>query len=329
MTDTVTADIKKNLLRTMVLIRRFEEKIVELYPAQEMKTPVHLCIGQEAVAAGVAAHLQAQDFVFSTHRNHGHYLAKGGCIKAAMAELYGRRTGCAKGKGGSMHLVAPERGIPGATAIVGGSIPLAVGTAFASRYRQDGKVSVAFLGDGAADEGIFHESLNFAALKCLPVVFVCENNYYATNSRLRARQPHQDIYKRAHGYDIPGLQVDGNRVLEVYEAAQQAVGRAREGGGPSLLECRTYRWKGHVGPDCDWEKGCRPKAELDQWTEKCPIRMCREELSREGLLGDGEWQAMGRDADERIEEAVRAAKQGAYPDPSELCTDVYWQGEVT
>ena len=244
--------------------------------------------------------------------------------KELYAEFYGRVTGCCRGKGGSMHPAAPALGIPGTTAIVGGSIPLAAGAGLASQMRGDGKVSVAFFGDGASDQGAFHESLNFAALKKLPVLFVCENNYYATNSPLSARQPHPDIYRRAAGYGIPGVSVDGNDVLAVYQAAQEAVHRARRGDGPTLLECKTYRWKGHVGPDCDWEKGCRPREELTDWMNRCPIESLRNRLIAWGVVGQEWYQQLLEEIDARLDQAIRFARESAFPEPDELYQHIYY-----
>jgi len=323
MAKQVSPEILMSLMRMMVLIRRFEEKIIEVYPVQDMKTPVHLYIGEEAIAAGVCAHLKKDDYVFTTHRSHGHCLAKGSSPEMLYAEFYGRSTGCSKGKGGSMHPVDPENGILGTTAIVGGGIPLATGTALASKMKKDGKISVAFFGDGASEEGTFHESLNFASLKRLPVVFICENNSYATTSPISQRQPHDNIAKRAAGYDIPGITVDGNNVLEVYEAAREAVQRARAGRGPTLIECRTYRWKGHVGPDCDHEKGCRPIEDLNKWKEKCPVEMFKGFLINSRCMTEAEYFDILGEIDMEMDRSIHAARQSALPGPEELLTDVY------
>jgi pyruvate dehydrogenase E1 component alpha subunit len=325
-TPKVSPNTLIGLLKTMTLIRRFEEKIVEVYPVQDMKSPVHLYIGEEAVATGVCAHLTRQDYIFTTHRSHGHCLAKGVDPAKLYAEFYGRITGCCKGKGGSMHPADPEHGILGTSAIVGGVIPLAVGTALKSYLVKEDRVSVAFFGDGASDEGAFHESLNFASLKRLPVVFVCENNFYATNSPLSARQPHDQIYKRAAGYAMPGLQADGNDVLGVYGKAKWAIERARKGEGPTLLECRTYRWKGHVGPDCDYKQGCRPKEELESWMDKCPIDTFKNQLAAKKILSEGAYHFMVREIDSQLESAIQSARQSAFPGPDEVFKDVYYQG---
>jgi len=320
---TLPAETLTGLLETMYRIRLFEEKIVELYPAQEMKCPVHLCIGQEAIAAGVCANLEKEDWLFSTHRGHGHCIAKGTPLGPIMAELYGRTTGCSGGKGGSMHLVDTERGIPGTTAIVGGGIPLAVGTALATKLRDDGRVSVVFFGDGAYDEGVFYESFNFASLKRLPVVFVCENNFYATNSPQSARQPMCRISDSAAAFDAHGVCIDGNDAVEVYVKAAEAVERARGGGGPSLIEAVTYRWKGHVGPDEDHPKGCRPAEELDDWKEKCPIKGLRTRLLAEGVITEADIERTTADISREIDEAVEFALASPEPQPEDLYRDVY------
>ena len=295
-TPLPTPDELRGLYRSMLLVRRFEELIVEVYPEQEMKTPVHMCIGQEAIAAGVCAHLKLGDPLFSTHRNHGHCLAKGMPPEPLYAEFYGRVTGCCRGKGGSMHSCWPEAGIMGTTAIVGGGIPLAVGAALALKLRKAPGVSV---------------------------VFVCENNGYATNSPLAARQPLRDIHLHAAGYGIPAVAVDGNCALTVHHEAGKAVRRARAGLGPSLLECHTYRWKGHVGPDCDHEKGCRPLSELEHWIGRCPIERLGERLLAEGLA-DAAWcETLRAQIDRDLRLALDRAKAAPYPDPAEVARHVF------
>jgi pyruvate dehydrogenase E1 component alpha subunit len=321
--SNIPRDVLIELYRKMLLIRRFEEKIVEVYPVQDMKTPVHLYIGEEAIAAGVCANLAREDYIFTNHRSHGHCLAKGVDPKLLYAEFYGRITGCCKGKGGSMHPAVPEYGILGSSAIVAGGIPIAVGAALASKMKQDGKISVAFFGDGAVDEGTFHESLNFAALKRLPVVFVCENNLYATSSHQAVRHSQLNIAKKADGYGMPGEQIDGNNVLEVYTAARRAVNRARKGEGPTLIECKTYRWKGHVGPETDYQKGIRPKHELDEWMKKCPIKTYKEFLTENRIWTESVSQDMIRKIDAELEAALRFAKESPFPEKEELFNDVY------
>jgi acetoin:2,6-dichlorophenolindophenol oxidoreductase subunit alpha len=312
-----------NLYRTMALIRKTEEKIVVLYPEQEMRCPTHLSIGQEATATGVCATLGPADAMFSGHRCHAHYLAKGGDLKRMMAELYGRATGCAGGKGGSMHLVDLTVGAMGASAVVAGSIPLAVGAALAARMQQREAVAVAFFGDGAVEEGAFHESVSFAALHRLPVVFACENNFYATYSPMTSRQVADNIFARAEPFGMPGVRVDGNDVAAVYRAAADAVRRARAGAGPALLELRTYRWRDHVGPAYDVAVGYRTQAELDAWMARDPVATFALALARAGVLSEAARLAIEGEIDAAVDEAVAFAKASPYPEPSELTTHVY------
>lgn len=319
----IPPEVLKQLYETMLRIRLFEDRTSVLYPEQLIKCPVHLCIGQEAIAAGLCAHLNKGDYIFSTHRSHGHCIAKGMDLRPLAAELYGKSTGCAQGRGGSMHLVDPEHGIPGTSAIVGGCIPLAAGAALASKLRGDGKVSVAFFGDGASEEGTFHESLNYAALKKLPVIFACENNNYATNSPRHARQPDVSIAERASGYGMPGVFVDGNDVLAVYHASREAVDRARAGEGPTLLELRTYRWKAHVGPNPDIDSGCRPADEYEAWLERCPVNMFGQFVADNNILSDDEIGSMLAKVEKEIDEAIVFGKAGPEPPASELYDHVY------
>ncbi len=322
-TDIPVEDLRK-LYEVMLRIRLFEDRTAVLYPEQLIKCPIHLCIGQEAISAGVCIHLREQDYIFSTHRSHGHCIAKGMDLKPIAAELYGKTTGCAKGRGGSMHLVDVSHGIPGTTAIVGGCIPLAVGAALASRMVKNGLVSVAFFGDGASEEGAFHESLNYASLKKLPVVFVCENNFYATNSPLCARQPEESaIADKARGYGIPGVIADGNDVMAVYRTFKEAAARARSGAGPTLLEYRTYRWKGHVGPLSDIEIGCRPADEHAAWLKKCPLDIFARYVMDENILTMDELAAINSRIGQEVDEAIAFGKAGSEPDAGELYDYVY------
>ena len=260
----VPTDTLIELYSMMLKIRKVSEKLVELYPEQEMRCPAHFHIGQEAVATGVCANLETKDYLFGSHRCHAPYLAKGGDVKSLIAELYGKETGCCKGKAGSQHLMAPEVGFFGASAIVGGTIPMAVGTALSSTIRNDGKVSVTFFGDGGVEEGVFHESLNFASLKKLPVVFICENKIYSVQSHLSPRQALDNIYERSDIHGVPGNRVDGNDVIKVYKVAKKAIEKARKGEGPSFIECQTYRWLEHVGPNYDFDLGYRTKDEVEK-----------------------------------------------------------------
>ena len=327
MTKESVVDIAPALLKsmyvTMLRIRRFEERVAELLSEEEIKCPTHLYIGQEAVAVGVCAALQRGDYVFSTHRSHGHYIAKGGDLKQLMAELYCRKTGCSKGRGGSMHVVAPEVGLMGSSSIVGGNLPLAVGAALASSMKGNGRTAATFFGDGATDEGVFHECLNFASLRKLPVIFICENNLYSTHLRLSLRQPADNIYLKAEGYAMPGIRVDGNNVMEVFQVSQEAVGRARNGGGPTLIECRTYRWRAHVGPWHDLDFWFRTKEEVESWIERCPVKRHREFLLDQGVLPESEGEWISRQIDQEIEESLEFARESPFPDKSELMEGVF------
>jgi pyruvate dehydrogenase E1 component alpha subunit len=320
---TLPAETRLQLLKKMLRSRLFEEKISAVYSEQDMKTPVHLYIGQEAVAAGVSQHLLTEDYVFSTHRNHGHYLSKGAVLKPLVAELYGKADGCAKGKGGSMHLVDISRNCMGTSAIVGGNIALGAGAALAIKLKKEHRLSVVYFGDGASDEGILQEALNFSALKKLPLLFVCENNFYATNSPQSARHAERVVSKRATAFGIPCGSADGNDVEAVYAATEKAVTHIRAGMGPYFLEFRTYRWKEHVGPYCDHEKGCRPKAELLAWVKKCPIENCIKKLRGDGLLTGALLDEIKGAINAEIEGAWRYAKASPPPAPEELYSDVY------
>lgn len=298
----------------MLRIRLFEERVAELILHEEIKCPTHLYIGQEAVAAGVCASLVRGDFVFSTHRSHGHYLAKGGDLKQLMAELYGKATGCSRGRGGSMHLVSPDVGLAGSSAIVGGTIPLAVGAALAFEMNRKDNVAVAFFGDGAVGEGVFYEALNFASLKRLPVIFVCENNLYSTHMPINACLADTEIFRKAALFNIPGVRVDGNDVAAVYSVARTAVKAARGGKGPTLLECMTYRWRGHVGPHCDLDKGLRSQQELDSWMAKCPVKTLEKKLLKDNIISESEKNEIRQQVTTEVEEAVSFARESPYPE---------------
>jgi pyruvate dehydrogenase E1 component alpha subunit len=320
--------LKKQLYQKMLLIRRFEEKIRQVYSDQDMKTPVHLCIGQEAIASGVCINLKKTDYLVTNHRGHGHCLAKGTSPLSLLAEYYGRITGCCRGKGGSMHPVDPENGILGTSAIVGGGIPIAVGAALASKMKSDGRLTAVFFGDGASEEGSFHESLNFASLKRLPIIFICENNNYATNSNIKSRQPDVDIVKKAQGYGINGISVDGNNVMDVYNAAKAAIQKIKNNEGPSLIECKTYRWFGHVGPDYDHDKGLRDEAELKVWLEKCPLKTFTDHLLKENIFTSQQINEMDIEMEKSLNESVINAKAQPYPEVSELYKDLFYEGAL-
>ncbi len=314
MPTNISPTTLRALYMTMLRIRKFEEKVAELILQKEIKCPTHLYIGQEAVATGVCANLRRADYVLSNHRNHGHYIAKGGDMKALMAEMYGKATGCSRGRGGSMHLASPEQGLPGSAAIVAGTIPLAVGAALAFSMQKKNNVSVAFFGDGAVGEGVFYESLNFASLKKLPVVFICENNLYSTHLPISACLAHIQIWEKAEAFNMPGIRVDGNNVVEVFQAAKGAIDDARLGKGPALIECMTYRWRGHVGPSDDLDKGLRSKEELDYWMQRCPIKALEESLLTHGIIAESEKIKIVESIDKEVEDSVTFAKKSPYPD---------------
>jgi pyruvate dehydrogenase E1 component alpha subunit len=321
--DGQPMDLVLQLYRTMLLIRLTEERIGTLVEAKEIRTPCHLCIGQEAIPAGVCAALDREDSVWGGHRSHGHYLAKGGDLKALLAEVLGKATGCSKGRGGSMHLIDTAAGVMGTVPLVGATIPIAVGAAFAYKLRGDGRVAVAFFGDGATEEGHFHESLNLASLYRLPVLFVCENNFYSTHMPLTERRPNDNIVQSADLHGMPGVRLDGNDVTAVYEAARDAVNRARNGEGPALLECRTYRWRGHVGPAWDLDVGERRRRELDEWLPRDPILGLRSRLSGDSLYS---LDRMEQEIRADIDAAVAFARESPAPDAGELTRYVFESG---
>ncbi len=310
--NRISMDLLRDMYRTMLRIRRTEEHVAELVERGEIRCPCHLCIGQEAVAAGVCATLVRDDYVFGAHRSHGHYLAKGGSLETMMAELFGRITGCARGRGGSMHLVAPEVGILGTVPIVAATIPMAVGTGIASRIRGDGRVSVSFFGDGAVEEGTFHESMNLAASRILPVIFVCENNLYSSHLHLLERRAQDNIVQSAEAHGMPGVRVDGNDVVEVYRAACAAVARARSGEGPTCIECRTYRGRGHVGPSDDLHLPVRREDETEEWRRKDPVLRLLLLLQSQGMT-PGEADLIAGAVNAEVEAAIEFARGSPYP----------------
>ncbi|MCN9244364.1 thiamine pyrophosphate-dependent dehydrogenase E1 component subunit alpha [Streptomyces sp. RY43-2] len=328
--DDGPADLA-DLLHAMVRIRVAEETIGDVYrDEQEMRTPVHFSIGQEATAVGVCAALRREDLVYGGHRCHAQYLAKGGDLDAMVAELYGRRTGCAAGRGGSVHLTDLEAGFGASSAILGEMIAVATGAAwtFAEPFDRTegrlGRIAVTFFGDGASEEGVFHESLNFASLHRLPVLYVCENNQYSLSSGLAARQPAgHSITDRARGYGITARRLDGNDVVAVHEAAREAVRHCREGRGPYFLELDTYRWREHVGPNRDHEQGVRPAADVESWMRRCPVRRATEALRATDPGIDARVATWTRQARAEVNAAIDAAKASPFPAVSDLLTGTY------
>lgn len=297
----------------MLRIRMVEERIAKLYSEQEMRCPVHLSIGQEAVAVGVCAHLQKNDIVLSAHRAHAHYLAKGGNLKAMLAELYGKSTGCAKGKGGSMHLVDLESGFFAAVPIVGSTIPIAVGVAWAFKMKKSTNIVTVFLGDGATEEGVFFESLDFASLKNVPILFVCENNFYSVYSNLKVRQaPQRKISVLAESHGIKTFTGDGNNVQQVSELTNEAVKHIKDNHGPAFLELETFRWLEHCGPNGDDELGYREKGELDKWLKRDPIELYRASLIGERQVTEKEILKTQKIIINEIDESFKFAKESPF-----------------
>lgn len=305
--------------QTMVTIRTFEERACELFAGGKLPGFVHLYIGEEAVATGVCACLENKDFITSTHRGHGHLLAKGGKVDLMMAELFGKATGYCKGKGGSMHIADVDLGILGANGIVGAGQPIATGAAFACKYKKTDAVTVCFHGDGASNRGTFHESLNMASIFKLPVVFVVENNMYGISLSQKLHMNVSDISDRAQAYGIPGVTVDGNDVVAVYEAASEAVQRARKGDGPSLIECKTWRQKGHFEGDPQAYKNPEEQAE---WMGKDPIPRLEQKLLELKIATRADLEKIKAEAAEKIEAAVKFAQNSPDPSPDDVLTDV-------
>lgn len=316
-------EIAAQLYQTLLRIRRTELRVADIYPSDKIQSPVHLSIGQEGIAAGVCLALDPVDRVYATYRGHGVYIAQGGNLGRMFAELYGKKTGCARGKGGSMHLVAPERGLIGASAIVASTIPVAVGDAMASDYAGRKWVSVSFFGDGALGEGVFFESLNFAALKNLPVLFICENNDLAVHSRVRDRHLKTELYRFGEPLGIQGTRHDGNDVFEVYEVTRQAVREIRAGGAPRLLEFTTCRWMEHVGPGTDHDETYRNQERLAEGLRSDPLVHARQTLEETYGIAESQFDLWEREILAEIEEAVEFAENSSFPEPEELFHGVF------
>lgn len=310
-----------DLYRRMVLIRRFEEAVARIYREGRIPGFVHLYIGEEAVAAGVTAHLNDDDYIGSTHRGHAHALTKGIPVREVMAELFGRSTGCSGGRGGSMHLYSARYGLLGTNGIVGYGLPQAAGAAFSAKYRGTSQVGVGFFGDGAANLGIFHEILNMASIWRLPAVFVCENNLFATELPFFKATAGQSVASRAASYDMPGVEVDGQDVLAVYDAAGKAIARARADKGPTLIECRTYRYVGHHegDPGTDY----RTQDEIDEWKKRDPIELFSKRLLEAKKASQDELDRVEQEVMSRIEEAIEFAEESAWPSPEEIQTKLF------
>ena len=311
---------------SMLRIRRVEEAVESRYHEDQMKTPVHLAIGQEAVAVGCCAALRLSDYIFCGHRTHACYLAKGGDINAMFSEFFCRANGCAGSRGGSMHLLDKAVGMMGSSAIVAGAIPLATGAALSSYLKDEDRVTMVFLGDAAVEEGAMWESLNFALLKKLPIVYVCENNYYSVCSPLHYRQPPVEIYKKAEGFGAYSFSIEGNNVLAVYEAAMKAVEHAKQT-GPVFIEAHTYRYRGHHGSGDDSHTGYRALEELAIWQEQDPVLMMQNNLMALNYLDKTVLQEMMKKIDSEIEMAFEHAQRSPNPTQEDLFSFVYSEGE--
>ncbi|MCD8138455.1 MAG: thiamine pyrophosphate-dependent dehydrogenase E1 component subunit alpha [Planctomycetaceae bacterium] len=310
------AALARRFYTVMYRIRRFEEEVFEFYKRGLMPGLAHLYLGEEAIATGACAALRDDDYIGSTHRGHGHLIGRDADLKKMMSEILGKASGYSKGKGGSMHIMAMDKGILGANGIVGGELPIAVGAAYASKLRGDGKVTLAFFGESATNEGTFHESINMAAAWDLPIVFVIENNLYGISVDIRRVTKEHKLSSRAIGYGIPGHTIDGNDVFTVHEEVGNAVERARAGAGPTLIECLTYRWQGHhVGDPGDY----RPDEEVAAWKARDPLFL----LEGKGLIAQDDIAAITAGVDREVAEACAFAEASPYPDAAEAYTDVF------
>jgi TPP-dependent pyruvate/acetoin dehydrogenase alpha subunit len=323
-TSSLPREVRLSLYRSMLKIRRVEERIKDLYPQGDMRCPTHFSIGQEAVAAGVCRHLRAEDHVISAHRSHAHYIGKGGSLRAMFAELYGKVDGCASGKGGSMHLIDLSVKFLGCVPIVGSTIPIGVGASFGAMLQDHSAVTVIFFGDAATETGVFHESVNFAAVHQLPVLFVCENNLYSVNTPLAERQPaNRTITELVRGHGIKTSQHDGQLVEVVDAAAAETIAHLRTKGGPALLEFMTYRWLEHCGPLGDLHLGYRTQEEFDLWVARCPIRLHRELLEDDGVMDEAAHVAMDSEIAAEIDDAVTFAQKSPFPARAELNRHIF------
>ncbi len=323
-TDMIGKERLLWIYRMMNIIRNFEDKAVYLFENNYLRGSVHLCTGQEAIPATVCSLLKEDDYISSTHRGHGHCLAKGADAGRAMAELMGKATGYCKGKGGSMHIADLTKGNLGANAIVGAGIPIAAGAALAAQLKGTGQVAVSFFGDGASNQGIFHEGINIASVWKLPVVFICENNGFGISVPVRESTSVKDISQRGAAYGIPGITVDGNDVFEINKAVSQAIETARSGGGPSLIECKTYRWHGHWTGD---PQVYRTREEIDEWKKKCPVKRLRRQMLDNGTADEAELEKIEQEAHDEIERAAEFALESPEPDPATVMEDVFYEYE--
>jgi pyruvate dehydrogenase E1 component alpha subunit len=319
----LTKKIAMKMLAGMSEIRHFEEAVVDQYARGNVPGVAHVYIGEEAIAVGACMNLQEEDYIISTHRGHGHCIAKGGDFKPMLAELFGKKTGYCKGKGGSMHIASFEKGILGAMGIVGSGVPIATGAGLGLKLQNSNRVVICFFGDDASNTGAAHEGLNLASVLKVPVVFVCENNLYGISVPQRKHQAIKNIADRALGYNIPGVVVDGMDVIAVYDEVGKAVKRARKGGGCTLIECKTYRFRGHMEGDPNLGTRYRTKEEMAEWINRCPIKLFTEKVLKDKIIIESEIDAMEKDIARRIQEAMEYAKDSPYPEAREIYEDVF------
>jgi pyruvate dehydrogenase E1 component alpha subunit len=312
-----------NIYSQLLRIRKIEEVIAERYSEWQMRCPVHLSIGQEAIPVGISMHLSKEDHVYSNHRSHGHYFAKGGNLKKMIAELYGKETGCCGGRGGSMHLIDLEAGFMGSTPIVGGTVPLAVGDAWSAKLKGERRVSVIYFGDGCFEEGVMHESMNFAVLHKLPVIFICENNGYSVYTQLNDRQPSRKIIDIAKAHGMQTHTAEGDDVLNIMEVAYDAIERARYDNGPQFFEFQTYRWLEHCGPDDDDHLNYRPQGELSTWKDRCPIEKLKNHIVGKGVNHETQFQLIEAEIKAEISEAFEFARNSKSPTIDQLDKYIY------
>jgi pyruvate dehydrogenase E1 component alpha subunit len=323
---TYSKEFLEKLYLMMFRIRTCEESLVEPIFKGEIKTPCHLYSGQEAVATGIGAALRPQDYIFGNHRSHGHYLAKGGDMAEMIAEIYGKESGCSRGRGGSMHLISPENGVLGIVPIVSGTISLALGAALSIKIKKEDKVTVSYFGDGATGEGVLYESMNFAALKKLPLIFACENNLYSTHLPINEIRTNRNIFNIANPFEIETYRVDGNNVLEVFEVAQKAVESCRSGKGPVFIEFLTYRFRGHVGPDDNIQGShtdIRPKDEIEAWLKKDPLLFLKKYLYDNHISSEEEIELIHQQVNEEVKAANEFAINSPKPAKEDLCKYVF------
>ena len=306
----------------MLEIRIFEESLGEFIDTQEIRTPCHLCIGQEAIPVGICSHLDEKDLIWGNHRSHGHFLAKGGNRQSLMDEIFCKETGCSQGRGGSMHVVDKEKGILGTVPIVAGTVPLAVGSALKFKLNKENSISVSFIGDGATEEGHVYESMNMSALYDLPILFVIENNLYSSHMHMNERRRQHDLQKLGESLGIKTLKIDGNDLTEVISASGDLIRLCRENQGPAILECMTYRWRGHVGPSWDEDVGLKRKDELKDWIDKDPIKREKNRLIEDGYKEE-ELNAIQEKVVKENLDIISNSRKSNFPDPSTILDNLY------